>query len=348
MSLHDELTASGQDEAAWRREARILSGEVKRLQRERDELVARLDLAVAVDEAMLKPPTWVRKPGTGGHHGMVSAVLSDTHYGEVVDPKQIDFINAYNPRIAEMRTKAFFEKTLELARDYVKGIAYDGGVLFMTGDMTSGTIHEELTETNAETTAESIVHWIEPLISGINMLAEDLGHILVPCVVGNHGRNTRKPRAKRRAQDNNDWLLYKLLQREFARRDDVQIMVSDAADLIVPIYDTVFLTHHGDQYKGGSGIAAMLSPLMIGHARKSQRQLAVGRPFDWEVMGHWHNQWQGKGLIVSGALKGYDEYAYVNNFQVEPPRMSWWITTPERGLTISAAVEPMDRGKEGW
>jgi hypothetical protein len=348
VSLDDELEATNEEEGQYRREARLLRTENEYLRRERETLRERLDIATAVDAASLVPPKWVRTHSGVGHHGIVSVVLADTHYGEVVDPKQIEFINAYDPRIAEIRTRAFFEKTLVLARDYVKGITYDGGVMFMTGDIFSGTIHDELTQTNAETTAESIVHWIEPLVAGINLLAADLGHLLVPCVVGNHGRNTRKPRAKLRAQDNNDWLLYKLLQREFKGRKDVQIMVSDGADLMVPIYGTKFLEHHGDQYRGGSGISAMLSPLMLGHARKGQRAMAVGRPFDWEVMGHWHNYWQGKGIIVSGALKGTDEYSYLGNFSVEPPRLAWWVTTPERGVTISAPVEPADRKNEGW
>ena len=347
--LTERVTSAQQVDAEDERESHLLRLALSKLRRERDDLAERLKIATAVDQAALQIPRWVRAaPPKGTHHGIVCAVLSDTHYGETINPAEVDYINAYNPKIAERRTRTYFEKVLMMARDYTSGIAYDGMVLFLAGDMVSGTIHEETTETNAETTAESIVHWLGPLEAGINMLAADLGHVLVPCVVGNHGRNTTKPRAKRRARDNNDWLLYKLLQRDFRGRDDVQIMVSDAADLQVPVYKTKFQLHHGDQYRGGSGISAMLSPLMLGHHRKTQRQTTVGRPFDWEVMGHWHNYWHGMGIIVSGALKGVDEYAYIGNFRPDRPQLAWWITTPERGIVLSGPIEPMDRKAEGW
>jgi hypothetical protein len=145
-----------------------------------------------------------------------------------------------------------------------------------------------------------------------------------------------------------DWLFYKALERDLAGDTRVSVVVSSAADVLVPIYRTRFLVTHGDQFRGGSGIAGMMSPLMLGQHRKTRRQMAAGRTFDWLVMGHWHQYWQGKGIIVSGALKGFDEYAYVSNFEFEPPRLAWWVTTPERGVTISAPVEPMDRRAERW
>lgn len=69
---------------------------------------------------------------------------------------------------------------------------------------------------------------------------------------------------------------------------------------------------------------------------------------DWLVMGHWHQYFHGKGLIVSGSMKGYDEYAYVSNFEPEPPQLAFWVTTPEHGVTISAPILPADRQAEGW
>ena len=50
-------------------------------------------------------------------------------------------------------------------------------------------------------------------------------------------------------------------------------------------------------------------------------------------------------LIVNGSLKGYDEYAYANNFGYEPPRQALWITHPTHGITFSCAVN-VERKKE--
>jgi hypothetical protein len=41
---------------------------------------------------------------------------------------------------------------------------------------------------------------------------------------------------------------------------------------------------------------------------------------------------------VNGSLKGYDEYAYTNNFPFEPPTQALWLTHPEFGITISMPV----------
>ena len=331
-----------------RRRNERLTRENAELRDEIGSLHRRLDLISSIEAAVPEPPKWLRAPSKGGHRGIVSLVLSDTHFDEVVRPEQIDFLNAYNRGIAEQRTRAAFEKTIVLARDYVKGIDYDGAALFLTGDLLSGNIHDELKQTNEGTLFEAVEHWLDPLIAGITMLADDFGKLVVPCVVGNHGRMTRKPVAKNRAQDNVEWLVYKALERHFRGDERVTFMVSDAADVTVPLYATTFLATHGDQFRGGSGISGAMAPLLLGQHRKTRRQMAAGKPFDWLVMGHWHQYMSGKGLIVSGSMKGYDEYAFVSNFVPEPPQLAWWITTPENGVTISAPVLPADREAEGW
>ena len=56
------------------------------------------------------------------------------------------------------------------------------------------------------------------------------------------------------------------------------------------------------------------------------------------LLGHWHQLIQLQRLIVNGSLKGYDEYAYINNFPFEPPRQALWLTHPEYGITFSAPI----------
>ena len=63
------------------------------------------------------------------------------------------------------------------------------------------------------------------------------------------------------------------------------------------------------------------------------------------LLGHWHQLIQLERLIVNGSLKGYDEYAYSNNFGFEPPRQALWLTHPEHGLTFSMPVY-LDRKRQ--
>jgi hypothetical protein len=205
------------------------------------------------------------------------------------------------------------------------------------GDIFSGIIHEELVETNAATIFDSLLYWCEPIAAGIRLLRDAFGRVFLPCVVGNHGRRQRKPHAKNRAQDNFDYFFYHLLRKTLPDKT-IEFKISDSADQSYTVFNTRYLLTHGDQFRGGSGIAGMLSPLLIGDARKRERENAVQRPYDYLVMGHWHQLAFLRGLIVNGSLKGYDEYAFVSNFRFEPPRQAFWITDAHHGVTITAPI----------
>lgn len=318
----------------------------------KDEQIRRLretlDFAQAIESADVHGPPWTRRAPVSVSSGIVTILLTDTHFEENVDPVQIDFLNAYNRTIAELRLRRWTENVIGLARDYIKGIKYDGCVLMLGGDIFSGNIHAELKETNTGTLFEGVIHWLSPLASAIATLQKEFGHLHIAAVVGNHGRMTRKPVAKDRAQDNVEWLMYRFLERETKSNPNITWQISDAADALVSVYGTNYILTHGDQFRGGSGIAGMMSPVMLGQHRKTRRQMAANKPYDWLVMGHWHQYWHGKNIIVGGTMKGYDEYAYVSNFEPEPPLQAFWITDPEHGPTIAAPVHVSNRSEEGW
>jgi hypothetical protein len=225
-----------------------------------------------------------------------------------------------------------------VSRVHFAGIKYDGFNLFLGGDLLSGNIHEELVETNEDTVIGSVDYWADHLVTFISALVEEFEKLHIAVVVGNHGRNTRKPRAKNRVRDNFDWLLCRIAAR--ALKDDSRItwQIPESADTVVRVYDTRYRLSHGDQFRGGSGIAGMLSPLLLGSYRKTMRQATLSKPHDWLEMGHWHDYWCGKGIIVNNCLKGYDEYAYVSNFPFSKPSQAYWITTPERGMSFPAQI----------
>jgi predicted phosphodiesterase len=297
-----------------------------------------------------KTPEWLVPPRVSTHRAIPSLMLTDIHWDEVIQPDEVEGFNCYTSPIQNMRVKRAFTKSVELTRDYFKGVAYDGFQLFLGGDMISGIIHEELTETNGAQLAESILGILDPLEAGIKLLAQEFKKVHITCVVGNHGRRTRKPRAKYRAKDNFDWLIYKLLERNLTGVKDVTIDVSPSADATTTLYSTRYRLTHGDQFRGGSGIAAELSPLLLGNARKSKRQSSVGKPYDVLVMGHWHQTlWlPSKGVIMGGSVCGYNEYGYISNFAPEAPQCSLWLTTPEHGITLCAPVFVQNRKEEGW
>jgi hypothetical protein len=321
------------------------------LQKERDKLARQVSLIESLDRAQIRLPEWTRPPKkVTAHHATLCLLITDTHFDETVDPAEVDGINAYNREIAELRLRRCIERAIMLGRHYLGGVKYDGVLVGLGGDIFSGNIHEELSRTNRDTLFSSLLHWIGPMEAALGMLADEFGKVHVAAVPGNHGRMTRKPIAKKRAADNLDWLLYRLMAREMAGDSRITWEISKAADAHVQVYNTKYLFTHGDQFRGGSGISGALAPLMLGTHRKTRRQAAAGKPYDLMVMGHWHQSifLPARGLLVGGCLKGYDEYAYVSNFEPEPPQQALWITTPERGVTFQAPVFVQDRKSEGW
>lgn len=335
-------------------------GRVQRLQRElatarqyarqlEDELAAVRQLVELQRHHNDANPQWLRSPrSTTEHRATLVSILSDLHLDEVVRPDEIGKLNAYNRAIAELRLERYVRRAVMLARQYLSGVEYDGVVLMLGGDLVSGFIHEELSQTNEAPLPATIAHWVPYLAAVISGFADEFGRVHVPVVPGNHGRMTRKPRAKLRAIDNADWLLGQLLAARFTDDDRITFDITEGTDVLVRVYDTTFLLTHGDQATGGSGIGGIWPPIKRLEARKRERYAAAGQTFDWLVMGHWHQYVHAQGLIVNGSLKGYDEYAAVNNFPPERAQQALWVVTPENGVTWAAPVFVDDPDAEGW
>lgn len=332
--------------------------EVERLKRieanlagENEGLKKALDIATSFSDANIKVPTWVKPKKSkkaAEKHGTPLLMLSDLHLDEVVDPVEVQWWNGYNREIAKIRYERVINKTVEVLKTYVAGIEFDGMVVALGGDIMTGDIHEELARTNEGTIMESIVYWVPVIASGLEFLANELDIPLwLPCVRGNHDRYSKKKPAKKQAQESFSWIIYHWLQDHFRDRSDIEFAIATAADMAFPVYDTQYLLTHGDQFRGGSGIAGIYSPIMKGQYRKQQRNASLGQPFDYMIMGHFHQLIWGQKIIVNGSLKGYDEYAYDNNFEYEPARQALWITTPEKGITMQMPIYAEDP-KESW
>jgi len=298
------------------------------------ELIGSIDCSKIGESA-----SWLTPPEPAADTiGIPVLFFSDWHFDEVVDPAQIGFVNAYNREIAEARARQTFLTTVRLTKRHMVNPKYEGIVLALGGDLLSGNIHEELRESNEASINMSLLRATDILIEGIELLLAEFGRVFVPCVVGNHGRIDKKPRAKNRVFDNYEWLIYQYLARHFKSRPEVSFYIPDGPDALFQIYGKRFMLTHGDQFKGGSGISGILTPLSLGFARKQKRQQAIGQPFDIMMFGHWHQYIHTQNLIGNGSLKGLDEYAFQGNFGYEPPQQSLFIVHPDHGITFRMPV----------
>ena len=336
------------------RQTRFLRDENTRLSEEAVELRRMATFYDSLRNAPLKVPTW-RKPKAGGkshvHTQMVS--LTDWHLDEVVDPQEVLEINAYNRKIAGQRIDLWSEKIVSLPQKWMPNLNVEGLIIPATGDLFTGEIHDELTVTNEDTVLGSLLYWMEPIISLIEGLAMEYRGIEIDCVPGNHTRNTKQFDHKQRAKKSYEQFFWSVVRDRIADRKVVQnvtINVSPGSSMNIEVYGRNYVLDHGYEFRGGTGISGAFAPLSLGSHRKSLKQTVAGMPMHTMIIGHMHQIINIPGVIMGGALKGYDEYASDLNLRPDEngAGQAMWITSPERAQVMWMPIYVQDRAAEGW
>lgn len=289
------------------------------------------------------PPDWVLNIGKkGAHQETPMTIWSDWHWGEVVKADEVGGANEFNNAIARERVEKLVSKTIDLCKnhhgDTSKSMAdrFPGIIVMLGGDMMTGDIHEELAVSNDRTPIEMVNELSDVLAAALTTVADHFGRVFVPCVVGNHGRTTKKPRMKGRVTHSYEWAIYTNLERYFKNDKRFQFYVAPESDAYFRVYSTRFLLTHGDSLgvKGGDGIIGAIGPIMRGTLKASKSEACIGRDFDYIVMGHWHQTLWLPGAIVNNCLKGYDEYARLAlRAPFSLPSQSLWFVHPVYGIT---------------
>jgi hypothetical protein len=287
-----------------------------------------------------EPPEWTHKaPTKVGSPGVPTLFLSDLHWGEVVHSSQIGGVNSFNLSIARKRLKYTVETAIDLLSILDREMRYPGIVMPLGGDMISGNIHEELQATNELNTMPTVLDLYDHLVAAISLAADTFGNVFLPCVSGNHGRDTRKTWAKDRHHTSFDWLLYQFLAKRFDGDKRVRFFIPDGPDALYRIYNTRYLLTHGDKLgHGGDGLIGFLGPVLRGDHKRRTRQSQIEQPYDVMVCGHWHQYVHTNRVIVNSSLKGMDEYAFTESFPFERPAQALWVTHHRHGITYRMPV----------
>lgn len=284
----------------------------------------------------MNPPKWVAAPSKGTNTGIPFLHLSDWHWDEVVDPATINHINAYNRKIAVRRSKLCFETAVDLLINRMAKPKYPHIVVGLGGDFLSGNIHEELRESNETVISKSVINCAENLIAGLQLLADNFGRVEVHAIPGNHGRIDKKPRYKSKVFETFEWLMFQFILKELRNDDRFYIDVSDSSECQFTLHNTTYRMVHGDEFKGGGGVSGNFSPVVRGDLKTRARQMSLGQPYDYLVVGHFHQlRTPSKGTKMNGSLVGFSEYSFSHGFDFELPTQAMWITHPEWGVTIS-------------
>ena len=277
---------------------------------------------------LLKSPKGSPKTGVG------LLLLSDLHYGELVDPAQVDGVNAYNLKIARRRIQTAFELSVDLLQHHT-GSEYAGIVVALGGDLLNGYIHSELIETAEQTTPRDFLDCFALLQDGLTYLADHFGQVRVYSVVGNHGRLEPRGygRAKHRQEMSFEWLLVQTLARKLAHDNRISFTAAEASDISFDVLGTQFVLLHGDEARGGTGWGGLMSPIRRLVGSLKSREMALSRRVDYFLLGHWHQFWVGGDMVINGTSKGFCEFARLIRADPQTPRQALMVVHPGLGMT---------------
>ena len=348
--LHRRVVALEDENTSLRRDLREAARNYLDTEKVREEILG-------LTSKSPDPPNWLTS--VGGHEddgpGVPMTLWSDWHWAEVVRREEVGGVNEFNVEIAHQRVRRLVNRIITLAFDHQVHSGYPGLVLCLGGDMISGEIHQELAESNEMRTLPAVLDLRDVLIWAIERLVEAFGRLFIPCVIGNHGRATMKPRAKSRMHTSYEWMLYTLLEKHFSGRPEIQFLVPNDIDVLFRVGTTRYLLTHGDALgvKGGDGIIGALGPIMRGAIKTRHSNAQVGKDFDVILMGHWHQYLALRWIIVNGALKGFDEYARTFlRASFERPIQAMWYDHPRVGITKHEPIYLEDRSdataSSGW
>jgi predicted phosphodiesterase len=284
-------------------------------------------------------PDWLLKTQhtDESFHGVPTLLVSDLHYGEVVDSDQVFGVNKYNMDIADERLKILADNTTGILLKHLPS-TYPGMVLCLAGDNVSGTIHEELLISNETPIMPVVVRVYGKLIWFIEQMKKIAGNVQVFCVHGNHGRTFRKPIYKDSALSSYDWLIYTLLDKHFENDKHVNFVIASGDDLQFQIYNVKYRLTHGGQFRGGQGFLGHIAPVTRGEIRKRTAAQSYGQDYDILLLGHFHSTGFFKKVFTNGSVIGYSEFSMNNNYPFERPQQSLWLTHPENDVTFFCPI----------
>ena len=263
------------------------------------------------------------------------ALASDWHVEELVDPKTVQGMNKYNPKIAKERAEAFFQRIVRLTEKERQDVRIDNLVLALLGDFYSGAIHDSLPEICAMRPVKAVLYAQELIASGLRFLIDHgkYKRITVVCKVGNHSRITPKLHVSSELGNSMEYAMYTSLAERFP---ELKWVIEPSYHSYIVVYGKTVRLAHGWAIKSAGGVGGIYPSLL-----RAEYQWNLTRKADISVMGHFHHYTSvGRGsIIINGSLIGYTPYASaVARAGYEPPTQAFFLLDKKRGVTVQIPI----------
>lgn len=282
----------------------------------------------------------IEKSDVVGSEAVAFLVASDWHVEERVTEESVNGLNDFDLDEAKLRAMNFFRNGLRLVKNAQRDIHIDTIVLPLLGDFISGSIHDELMESNELRPIEAAIYAESLIVSGIEFLLQDssIKTIIVPCHSGNHGRITPKRRISTENGNSLEYFMYCHLRKHFETEKRVRFFVGEGYHSYLDVFGTTVRMHHGHNISFGGGVGGPTIPI-----NKAIAQWNKIRRADLDVFGHFHQFMDGGNFIANGSLIGFNAYAVSIKASYEAPRQAFFLIDKKRGKTIVAPIFLQER-----
>jgi hypothetical protein len=297
------------------------------------DLVEQLDRAekrVALRNCLTQAPEL--KPRQRGHGSKLREacpviMVSDLHLEEVVHAASVNGLNTFDLKIAEQRMAKLAESIAwEIALER-HAFEISRVILWFGGDIISGTIHEDLAESNLLSTPRAIIFAKKLLVRLVReVLALDVD-VLCICNDGNHDRLTRKMRVQTRVDNSIGLVLYDSIAERFEDEKRIKFVMPDGLLTYATVFGRDLRFTHGDAIKSGGGIGGVTVPI-----NKKLMQWDKSRTADHTFMGHWHTRLTNRRLSLNGSLIGYGPFSLLIGAEYEDPKQGFVLVDSKRGI----------------
>lgn len=345
-TLADALGQVSVEEGTLRERLR-LAAQVQRLEgvaAENKLLRARLHAKEREVETLLQASqrpiaTYVIRPTASTRVGEATLwwVGSDWHIEEHVDAAAVNGLNHYDLDESKRRAGLFFTRGLRLMQMFQRDVAIPQVVMPLIGDMISGSIHEDLAESNLLPPVDAALRWVSYITSGLTLLLAETKaagtQFFLPCHTGNHGRMTKDRRIQTEAGNSLERLMYSLVQAHFRNEPRLRFDISTAYHSFVESYGHITRVHHGHSIRYWGGVGGPTISI-----NKAIAEWNTARPAHLDVFGHLHQYIDHDTFVANGSMIGWNAYAIAVKAKFQKPKQALFLIDKKRGKSVSAPI----------
>lgn len=311
------------------------AAEERRTRAEHKALVARvIELEAEVNFMHGAPdaPPVIHTPSTRPKSGKRIAtpmfMVSDTHAGESVTLAESLGVNEYNLEIFAARMSKMWDNMLWLRADMARTTTCDDTYLALNGDMVTGDIHPELSETNDGGMRDQCDACYEAVAPGVLAMADATpGTLHVVCIGGNHGRLTHKQQIKNGTQHSAEHIgLYDPLRRTIrkGKKGNIVWHIPPAERYLFDVHGRIVSQQHGTMIRSQGGIGGTLVPMTRWATRVKDADLFL--------FGHFHEADAYGRIIKNGSLIGESGYTKWLGVEERPPEQVAFLIDADAGV----------------